>query len=192
MIGRMLMDRKERAALREVLSDLVPMVRSALLHYLVEISSTTLSLTVKGVPMSPNYQLNAGDSVVFTLVDIDDVTGAVVTPDAGSVTAVLGSGTDTVVVDPSGTFLTITAGDTLSASNTVVINATVNGNASGPVGGLVVYYDVVAVTSTDTTTLSGSFGTEVSPGAVTAPASNARVYGKTYTFNQVTGNYDEV
>jgi hypothetical protein len=189
----MLMDRKERAALREVLFDLVPMARTALLHYLVEISSTTLSLTVKGVPMSPtsNYQLNAGDSVVFTLVDIDDVTGAVVTPDAGSVTAVLGSGTDTVVVDPSGTFLTITAGDTLSASNNVVINATVNGVASGPVGGLVAYYDVVAVTSTDTTTLSGSFGTEVSPGAVTAPASIVEA-GKTYTFNQVTGNYDEV
>lgn len=114
-----------------------------------------------------NYPLNAGDSVVATIADNDAVTGAVVTPDAGSVTAVLSSATDTVVVDPSGTFATITAGTALGTNNTVTVNATVGGVASATAVGT---YDVVAAAA-DATTLSVTFGTESAP-AAPAPASN--------------------
>jgi len=119
-----------------------------------------LTLTIKGTKMA-NYQLNAGDSVVDTISDTDNVTGAAVAVDAGSVTAVLSSTTDTVVVDPSGTFATITAGTTVGVGNTVTVNATVGGVASAPFVGT---YDVVAaVVVPDATTLSGTFGTESGP-----------------------------
>ena len=72
-------------------------------------ASETLNgyLIIQGVPMA-NYQLNAGDSVTVTLVVADDETGDVVTPDAGSVTAVLSDSTDSVVDNGDGTF-TLTA-----------------------------------------------------------------------------------
>ena len=105
-----------------------------------------------------NYQLNAGDSVVITVTDTDDVTDDVVVPDAGSVTAVLSSTTDSIVDNADGTF-TITAGSVASTDNTVTTNATVGGVASKPGVGT---YDVV-VTVADTTTLSVAFGTETAP-----------------------------
>jgi hypothetical protein len=115
-----------------------------------------------------NFPLNAGDSTVVTVTDTDDVTGDVVTPDAGSVTAVLSSSTDTIVENADGTF-TLTAGatDVSSTSNTVTVNATVNGNASTPGVGT---YDVIAVTPPppDATTLSVAFGTETPPVAPAA------------------------
>ena len=116
-----------------------------------------------------DYQLNAGDSVVVTLTDTDAVTGAAVTPDAGSVSATLSSATDTVVVDPSGTFLTVTAGTADSVGNTVTVDATVGGVASTPWVGT---YDVVAVVP-DATVLLGTFGTETPPAAPAAPTLNA-------------------
>jgi hypothetical protein len=130
-----------------------------------ETPATTLHLTTKGIIMA-NYQLNAGDSVVITITDTDDVTGSPVTPDAGSVTAVLSSSTDTIVVDPSGTFATITAGETLGTNNTVTVNATVGGVASTPAVG---NYDVVADVVPDATSLGVTFGTESAPsGTATA------------------------
>lgn len=115
-----------------------------------------------------DFQLNAGDSVVVTVTDTDDVTGDVVTPDAGSVTAVLSSTTDTIVENADGTFtLTAAASDVGSTGNTVTVNATVNGNASAPGVGT---YDVVAVTPPppDATTLSVAFGTTDTPPATPA------------------------
>jgi hypothetical protein len=107
-----------------------------------------------------NYQLNAGDSVVVTLTDTDDVTGLAVPTDAGSVTVVLSNISDSVVVDPSGTFLTITGGP-LNNGNTVTVNAKVNGVASKPFVGT---YDVVASAPvTSSTTLTGTFGVETGP-----------------------------
>ena len=128
-------------------------------------SATTLSLTIQGEPMA-NYPLNAGDTVVVTVTDTDAVTGAVGTPDAGSVTAVLSSSTDTIVANADGTF-TVTAGTTTGTGNTVTANATVGGVASASAVGT---YDVVAAAA-DATTLSVSFGTESAP-AAPAPASN--------------------
>jgi hypothetical protein len=107
-----------------------------------------------------NFQLNAGDSVVVTVTDTDTVTGAAVPTDAGSVTVVLGSSTDTVVANSDGTY-TVTAGTTLGTSNSVTVNATVGGVASSSV---VAYYDVVAdVVTVNPTSLSVSFGTESAP-----------------------------
>jgi len=135
------------------------------------LEATSLSLTTKEGPMA-NFPLNAGDSVVVTIADTDDVTGAVVTPDAGSVTAVLSNTADSVVVDPSGAFATLTAGATASTDNTLTVNATVNGNASKPGVGT---YDVVVVTPPpDATTVSLTFGTETPPApAATAAAAEA-------------------
>ena len=125
----------------------------------------TLTLTTKEGLMA-NYQLNAGDSVVVTIADTDTVTGLAVTPDAGSVTAVLSSTTDTIVVDPSGTFVTITSGSTLTTGNTVTVNATVGGVASTPAVGT---YDVVAaVVPANPTALSVTFGTETAPAPAAA------------------------
>ena len=127
-------------------------------------ASETLNgyLIIQGVPMA-NYQLNAGDSVTVTLVVADDETGDVVTPDAGSVTAVLSDSTDSVVDNGDGTF-TLTAGAALSSGNTLTVNGTVNGVAFGPVGGAVGTYDVDAdVTPPDTFTGTITFGTESAP-----------------------------
>ena len=119
--------------------------------------------TLKGELMA-NYPLNTLDSVVVSLTATDDVTGLAVTIDPGSVVAVLSNPGDSVVVDPSGTFLTITAGGSASTGNTVTITGTVNGVASGPVGGYVgTYDDVVAVTPPDATTLSATFSIESAP-----------------------------
>ena len=129
------------------------------------LEATSLSLTTKEGPMA-NFPLNAGDSVVVTISDTDDVTGAAVTPDAGSVTAELSNTEDSVVVDPSGAFATLTAGATASTDNTLTVNATVNGNASKPGVGT---YDVVVVTPPDATTVTLTFGTETAPTSVAAP-----------------------
>ena len=107
-----------------------------------------------------NYQLNAGDSVVVTVTDTDDVTGLPVTPDAGSVTAVLSSTTDTISAHADGTY-TITAGPVTDTGNTVTVNATAGGVASKAGVGT---YDVVPAVVPATTTLSVSFGTESAPG----------------------------
>ena len=132
----------------------------ALTKYLDEDVSTSLSLTIEGAPMAPNYPLNANDSVVVTIVDTDDVTGLAVVPDTGSVSAVLSSTTDTIAPNADGTY-TLTAGATVGVGNTVTINATVGGVASTPV---VVTYDVVpAVAPADATSLSAIFGTESAP-----------------------------
>ena len=113
-----------------------------------------------------DFQLNAGDSVVVTVTDTDNVTGAAVTPDAGSVTAVLSSTTDTIVDNTDGTF-TITAGATAGLGNTVTVNATVGGVASASAVGT---YDVVANVTPDATTLAVTFGTESAPAAPVASA----------------------
>jgi hypothetical protein len=178
----MMLDRKEKLALREAL-ELVPLIRKALKKFLGETSSTTLNLTTEGPEMA-NYQLNALDSVVVTVTDTDDVTGLAVTPDAGSVTAVLSSASDTIALDPTGTFATITAGSVLGTGNTVTVNATYGGVASTPVVGT---YDVVAdVTPTDATSLSVAFGTE------TAPIGPAAASAPTHVFNTTTGNFEPV
>ena len=127
---------------------------------------TTLTLTIEGIEMA-NYQLNAGDSVVVTLTDTDNVTGAVVVPDAGSVTAVLSSSTDSIVANADGTY-TITAGSVASTDNTVTANATVGGVAS--TAGVGTYDVVPAVVTPDATTLNVTFGTETAPAAPAAPA----------------------
>jgi hypothetical protein len=132
-------------------------------------STTSLTISIQGEPMA-DFQLNAGDSVVVTVTDTDNVTGAAVTPDAGSVTAVLSSATDTVVVDPSGAFATITAGATTGTGNTVTVNATVGGVASASAVGT---YDVVANVAPDATTLAVTFGTESAPAAPVASAQAA-------------------
>lgn len=114
-----------------------------------------------------NYQLNAGDSVVVTITDTDDVTGDVVTPDAGSVVVTLSSATDSATANADGTY-TLTAGAVEGVGNTFTVAATVNGNASTPGVGT---YDVVATVAPDATSLSVSFGTETAPAAATsAPA----------------------
>ena len=138
---------------------------------LESLTKTALSITIEGEPMA-NFPLDAGDSVVLTVTDTDDVTGDVVTPDAGSVSAVLSSATDTIVVNADGSF-TLTAGAAASTGNTVTVEATVGGVPSTPGVGT---YDVVGVTPPppDSTTLSVSFGTEtapVAPAAAEAPAS---------------------
>jgi len=141
-----------------------PKVATELVEIIVEpllypTQTTTLHLTIKDETMA-NYQLNAGDSVVVTLTDTDDVTGLAVPTDAGSVTVVLSNISDSVVVDPSGTFLTITGGP-LNNGNTVTVNAKVNGVASKPFVGT---YDVVASAPvTSSTTLTGTFGVETGP-----------------------------
>lgn len=157
------------------IDELIELSIKALKKYLAETPpATTINLTTIGpdmttIPVS-DYQLNAGDTVVITITDTDDVTGDVVTPDAGSVTAVLSSSTDTIVDNGDGTF-TITAGSVDSVGNTVTVNATVGGVASGPEGGAVGTYDVVAAVTPppDATTLSVSFGTESAPVAAAGP-----------------------
>jgi hypothetical protein len=159
--------------------ELVRLGIKALKKYVLNPTTLTLEgLSMTTIPTS-DYQLNAGDSVVVTITDTDDVTGATVTPDAGSVLAVLSSSTDTVVVDPSGTFLTITAGGTDSVGNTVTVSAEVNGVASASAVGT---YDVVAATP-DATSLSLSFGTETAPVPV-ASEETPKV------FNETTGNFE--
>ena len=138
-----------------------------------ETPTTTLSLSIQGVPME-NYQLNAGDSVVVTVTDTDDVTGAVVVPDAGTLTAVLSSTTDSIVDNGDGTF-TITAGSTDGTGNTVTTNATVGGTASNP--GVGTYDVVTAVVTPDSTTLSVAFGTETAPAASAPVAATATEAG---------------
>ena len=129
-----------------------------------------------------DFQLNAGDSAVVTVTDTDDVTGDVVTPDAGSVTAVLSSTTDTIVENSDGTF-TLTAGatDVDSVGNTVTVNATVNGNASAPGVGT---YDVIAtvVPPPDATTLTVAFGAETPPAAPAADGVNVAAAEEPGTF----------
>jgi hypothetical protein len=137
----------------------------ALRKYLSE-TPTALTLKTKEGIMS-NYQLNAGDSVVVT-VAATNTAGTVVATDSGSVKAVLSSSTDTVKVDSSGLFLTLTAGTDAGTSRTVTVNATVNGVACTAAVGT---YDVVAST-TSATALKLSFGTEV-----TATQEAAKVYG---------------
>lgn len=151
----------------EEVETLIRLGIKALKKYLAEPDGST----IKGNLMS-NYQLNTGDSVVVTLSVTDDVTGATDTFDANSVTASLSSASDTVAVDPSQTFLTITAGSTASVGNTVTVNGSVAGLASEPWVGT--YDDVQAVVSPDATTILGVFGTETAPVATdAAPAAVA-------------------
>ena len=165
--------------------ELIHLGIKALRKYLAETSpvSTALSLTIKGTEMN-NYQLNAGDSVDVTITDTDAVTGLVVTPDAGSLTAVLSSSTDSVSLDPTGGLgATITAGTTLSTGNTITVNATVNGVASTPAVGT---YDVVAsVVSPDATNLSVSFGTEAGPN----PLVPSPLFSGTHQVNPLTPGF---
>lgn len=151
-------------------------------------SATTLKLTIEGEPMA-NFQLNALDSVVVTITDTDDVTGDAVTPDSGSVTAVLSNPNDFVVVDPTGAFLTITAAGATSTGNTVTVNATVNGVPSGPEGGAVGTYDVVAdvVPPPDSNTITLTFGDEVAPSGVAASSVPEVDLGQETTANRVNG-----
>jgi hypothetical protein len=123
----------------------------------LETKSTTLSVTIQGEPMA-NAQINEGNTEVLTLTDTDDVTGAVVTPDPGSVSAVLSSTTDTLTVNADGTF-TLTAGSVASVGNTVTFGATVGGVASKDAVGT---YDVLVDVppAPNPTTLSVTFGTE--------------------------------
>jgi hypothetical protein len=167
----------------EEVETLVSLGIKALREYIAEHEGSTLTLSTKEGIMA-NYQLNAGDSVVVTITDTDDVTGVAVTPDAGSVSAVLSSTTDTVVVDPSGSFLTLTAGSTASVGNTLNVNATVGGVASLTAVGT---YDVVAVVTppADATTLSLSFGTETAPAAAATPAAPEGVDTSAFVGNGV-------
>jgi hypothetical protein len=149
----------EEWLISDQLEELVRLSIKALKKYLAQ-TTPAKPTTLKGNLMA-NYQLTQGDSVVVTLTDTDDVTGLAVTPDSDSVTATLSSSTDSVVVDPSGTFLTLTAGSVDGLGNTVTVNATVGGVSSVPWTGT---YDVVAnVVTPDSTTLSGTFGTEEAP-----------------------------
>jgi hypothetical protein len=133
-----------------------------LLEALAPKNPTTLYLAIEGLYMA-NFQLNAGDSVVITIIDTDDVTGLVVTPDAGSVTALLSSSTDTIVVDPSGSFAVLTAKTTGSTGNTVTVGAAVNGVPSADAVGT---YDVVVpIVTPDATSLSLTFGADTPPAA---------------------------
>jgi hypothetical protein len=111
-----------------------------------------------------NYQLTEGDSVVITITITDDQTGATVTADPGSVTAVSTNPNDTVVVDPSQTFVTLTASDALNTDQLLTVNATVGGVAVGPTGGAVFEYDVVApVTPPASYTMTLTAGVETAP-----------------------------
>lgn len=176
----MMLDRRDR----ELFHELLELGVKTLKKYLAEGSATRLTLSIEGIKMTssnPDYQLTLGDNVVVTITATDDVTGAAVTPDPGSVTASLSNPADSVVVDPSGTFLTINAGSTPLTGNTVTVNATVNGIASAPAVG--VYDDVAAAVPPDATSLSLSFGTESAP--VAAAAATPRV------FNETTGNFED-
>jgi hypothetical protein len=151
------MDHEERVTLRELLHavlDLIRDLRNALKKYLAH-------TTLQGDLMA-NYQLTTDDSVVITLTDTDDVTGDVVTPDTGSVVATLSDTTDTAVVDPSGSFVTLTGSGSVATGKTITVAATVGGVASTPFVGT---YDVVdaVVTTPDPTTLTGLFGIESAP-----------------------------
>jgi hypothetical protein len=151
------MDHEERVTLRELLHavlDLIRDLRNALKKYLAH-------TTLQGDLMA-NYQLTTDDSVVITLTDTDDVTGDVVTPDTGSVVATLSDTTDTAVVDPSGSFVTLTGSGSVATGKTITVAATVGGVASTPFVGT---YDVVDAvdTTADPTTLTGLFGIESAP-----------------------------
>lgn len=131
-----------------------------------------------------NYPLNAGDSVTVTLTVIDDETGNIVTPDAGSVVAVLSDTTETVVDNGDGTF-TLTAGSFLATGNTLTVNGTVNGVAFAAAVGT---YDVDAdVTPPDTFTGTLTFGTEVAPSGVAASSVPEVDLGQETTANRVNG-----
>lgn len=156
-----------------------------------------------------DYPLTAGDSVVVTITQTLDSTGAEVTPDAGSVSATLSNLSDSVIVDPSGTFLTITAGTTPVVGATVTVNATFNGvPADAPAVGT---YDVVAVVEDNATSLALTFGTETAPAAEgdvssfvgAAAAENgasaaaiaadpAKAADPDFRFNEATGTFDHV
>ena len=156
-----MLDHEEKATFRDLLRALLELTHDlikALKKYLAETPSS--ATTIRGDLMA-NYQLNTGDSVVVSLTYADSVTGAVVTPDASSVTAVLSASTDTVVVDPSQSFATITGGTTVGVGNTVTVNGTVNGVASTAWIGT--YDDVAAVVAPDATAITGTFGTESAP-----------------------------
>jgi hypothetical protein len=151
------MDHEERVTLRELLHavlDLIRDLRNALKKYLAH-------TTLQGDLMA-NYQLTTDDSVVITLTDTDDVTGDVVTPDTGSVVATLSDTTDTAMVDPSGSFVTLTGSGSVATGKTITVTAEVWGVASTPFVGT---YDVVdaVVTTPDPTTLTGLFGIESAP-----------------------------
>jgi len=126
------------------------------LHFLER--RTRVTLSIEGNPMS-DYQLTEGYSVQVTITVTDTVTGAAVTPDADSVTASSSNPSDSVVVDPSQTFLTLTAGDTAATDQTLTVNAAVGGVASTPGTGT---YDVVAPPA-NPTAVTLSFGTETPP-----------------------------
>jgi hypothetical protein len=149
------MDHEERVTLRELLHavlDLIRDLRNALKKYLAH-------TTLQGDLMA-NYQLTTDDSVVITLTDTDDVTGDVVTPDTGSVVATLSDTTDTAVVDPSGSFVTLTGSGSVATGKTITVDATVGGVASTPFVGT---YDVVDAVFPNLTTLTGLFGIESAP-----------------------------
>lgn len=154
------MDRKERTTLHELLDALVELTRDlikVLQQYLAESQPAT---KLRGDLMA-DFPLTSGDDTVIALVDNDAVTGAVVTIDPGSVTAVLSDTTDSVSVDPSGTFVTLVTGPNVAAGKTITVNATVGGLASQPWVGT---YDVVAaVVTPDATVLTGTFGAEEPP-----------------------------
>ena len=156
-----MLDHEEKTTLRELLRALVTLVHDltkAVRKYLAETTSDHATSIQGDLPM--NYQLNTLDSVVVTLTDTEDATGAAVTIDPGSVTTSLSDTGDNYVVNPDGT-LTITGGTTLGTSKTITVNAKVGGVASTPWVGT---YDVVAATPpVNATTLSGTFGTESGP-----------------------------
>jgi hypothetical protein len=149
------------------LEELIHLSIKALKKYLSE--SPTVPTTLKGNLMA-DYQLTTGDSVTITFVDTDDVTGAVVTPDAGSLTVVSSNSGDTVTLATDGSLSAVlTAGTTTGTGYTVTANATVNGVDSTPWVGT---YDVVAGVAPDATTLTGTFGLEAAPVAATDVVGN--------------------
>ena len=192
------------------LRELVRLGVRALKKYLSEPrQGGTITLTFKGSDMTtapaPNYPLTALDSVEVAITFTDD-NGDVVTPDAGSVAVALSSTSDTAVLDPSGDFVTITAGSDLSVGNEITVTGTVDGVAYTPGTAL---YDVVAAPELGGT-IELAFGVETPPAAAvpaspapaapTAPAAAAapsltqeeKAADPSYAFNQVTGAYELV
>lgn len=173
------MDREEKRLLRE----LVDLIRLAVEKYLGP-DDISVSLSIEGIPMTtinPNYQLTEGDSVQVTIVVTDDVTGDVITP--ASVTATSTDPNDTVVVDPSFGFLTLTASDALNTDQVLTVTAVSSEGATGIATG---EYDVVAATTVDPISVALTFGTE------SAPSSASSAIPEGYVLNEATGGLDHV
>jgi hypothetical protein len=182
----------DKKALVKELRELVRLAIKILKKYAAEFTNLT---TIEGDLMS-DYPLTVLDSVVVTLAYTDDVSGDAVTPDAGSVAVALSNApADSVVLDESQTFCTLTAGPSPVAGNTITVTGTVGGIASTPWVGV---YDVVAAAPPDATTITGTFGSETVPSFVDAAAAEAPAFtpggagDPEFRLNEATGTYDHV